>query len=144
MEADITRSSVNVEMLYSGVQTSALHTEIGFTLQGSIEAGGAAISLRLNLWAGVRSEQSKTSYLRSMRRKPHKKPASLAPKTALRRLVNLLHQAVRWTVFSRDPASHSITPTLMVRKRAGAAPWPVWPICIGWPLPQFGVPQMIQ
>jgi len=24
--------------------------------------------------------------------------------------------------------------------RAGAAGWPVWPTCVGCPLPQFGVP----
>src|SRR5436190_15935971 len=39
---------------------------------------------------------------------------------------------------------HWYTPTRTLRKRAGAAPWPVpitWP---GSPLPQFGVPHMIQ
>ena len=36
------------------------------------------------------------------------------------------------------------TPTLMLRKRAGDAPWPVPMVCMGWPLPQFGVPHSVQ
>ena len=36
------------------------------------------------------------------------------------------------------------TPTLTLRKRAGEAPWPVPMVCMGWPLPQFGVPQSVQ
>ena len=38
---------------------------------------------------------------------------------------------------------HPRTPTRIPRKRAGTAGWPVWPICCGWPLPQFGVPQNV-
>jgi hypothetical protein len=30
-----------------------------------------------------------------------------------------------------------------LRKREGDAPWPVPIVCIGWPLPQFGVPHKI-
>ena len=37
--------------------------------------------------------------------------------------------------------AHARTPTRTLRKRAGAAGWPVWPTWPGWPLPQFGVPQ---
>jgi hypothetical protein len=36
------------------------------------------------------------------------------------------------------------TPTLMLRNRAGAAPWPVPMVCMGWPLPQLGVPHSVQ
>jgi len=36
------------------------------------------------------------------------------------------------------------TPTLMFLKRAGEAPWPVPMVCMGWPLPQLGVPQSVQ
>ena len=36
--------------------------------------------------------------------------------------------------------AHARTPTLTLRKRAGAAGWPVWPVWPGWPLPQLGVP----
>ena len=36
------------------------------------------------------------------------------------------------------------TPILTLRKRAGAAPCPVPIVCIGCPLPQFGVPQRVQ
>ena len=39
---------------------------------------------------------------------------------------------------------HFMIPTCTLRKRAGAAPWPVWATCSGWPLPQLGVPQTIQ
>ena len=35
-------------------------------------------------------------------------------------------------------------PRLMLRKRAGDAPWPVPMVCMGWPLPQLGVPQSVQ
>src|SRR6185437_13958366 len=35
-------------------------------------------------------------------------------------------------------------PTFTLRKRAGDAPCPVPIVCIGWPLPQFGVPQSVQ
>jgi hypothetical protein len=35
-------------------------------------------------------------------------------------------------------------PILTLRKRAGAAPCPVPIVCIGCPLPQFGVPQRVQ
>ena len=31
-----------------------------------------------------------------------------------------------------------------LRKRAGEAPWPVPMVCMGWPFPQFGVPQSVQ
>jgi hypothetical protein len=49
-------------------------------------------------------------------------------------------------VCCRLPASYSFlyTPTLTFLNLAGAAPWPVWAICEGWPLPQLGVPHMIQ
>jgi hypothetical protein len=35
-------------------------------------------------------------------------------------------------------------PTRIFWKRAGAAPWPVPMVCMGWPLPQLGVPQRVQ
>ena len=35
-------------------------------------------------------------------------------------------------------------PILMLRKRAGLAPWPVPITCSGWPLPQFGTPHSVQ
>src|SRR4051812_34747981 len=34
-------------------------------------------------------------------------------------------------------------PTLTLRNRAGAAPCPVPMVCIGWALPQFGVPHSV-
>src|SRR3954463_8652273 len=34
-------------------------------------------------------------------------------------------------------------PTFTLRKRAGAAPCPVPIVCIGWPLPQLGVPHSV-
>ena len=37
--------------------------------------------------------------------------------------------------------AHPRTPTRTFRKRAGTAGWPVWPVCTGCPLPQWGVPQ---
>ena|SRR3974390_3372888 len=43
--------------------------------------------------------------------------------------------------------AHSLekaVPILTLRKRAGEAPWPVPIVCIGWPLPQFGVPHNTQ
>ena len=36
------------------------------------------------------------------------------------------------------------TPSLILRKRAGEAPWPVPMVCMGCPLPQLGVPQRVQ
>src|SRR5271169_6381934 len=36
------------------------------------------------------------------------------------------------------------TPIFTLRKRDGAAPWPVPMVCCGWPLPQLGVPQRVQ
>src|SRR5439155_531856 len=38
--------------------------------------------------------------------------------------------------------AHPRTPTRTPVNRAGADGWPVWPICPGWPLPQFGVPHV--
>jgi len=38
---------------------------------------------------------------------------------------------------------YPLTPTRIPRNRAGTAGCPVWPICWGWPLPQFGVPQNV-
>ena len=35
-------------------------------------------------------------------------------------------------------------PIFTLQKRAGAAPCPVPMVCIGWPLPQLGVPQSVQ
>ncbi len=35
-------------------------------------------------------------------------------------------------------------PILILRKRAGLAPWPVPITCSGWPLPQFGTPHSVQ
>ncbi len=35
-------------------------------------------------------------------------------------------------------------PILTLRKRDGDAPWPVPIVCMGWPLPQLGVPQSVQ
>src|SRR5579885_217535 len=43
----------------------------------------------------------------------------------------------------RDSVKKAV-PIPTLRKRAGAAPWPVPIVCIGWPLPQFGVPQSTQ
>jgi hypothetical protein len=43
---------------------------------------------------------------------------------------------------SHDPLY--AVPTVIARKRAGLAPWPVPMVCMGWPLPQFGVPQSVQ
>ena len=40
--------------------------------------------------------------------------------------------------------SEKAVPIFTFRKRAGEAPCPVPIICIGWPLPQFGVPQSSQ
>src|SRR5207253_141017 len=40
-------------------------------------------------------------------------------------------------------SGHPFTPTRTPRNRAGAAEWPVWAVCIGWPLPQLGTPQWI-
>src|SRR6266481_8613596 len=34
-------------------------------------------------------------------------------------------------------------PIRTLRKRAGDAPWPVPMVCMGWPLPQLGVPHSI-
>src|SRR6476646_6057226 len=34
-------------------------------------------------------------------------------------------------------------PTLILRNRAGEAPWPVPIVCMGWPLPQLGVPHSV-
>src|SRR5262245_7626566 len=39
---------------------------------------------------------------------------------------------------------HLKIPTFTFRNRAGEAPWPVPIVCIGSPLPQFGVPQSVQ
>src|SRR5579863_890747 len=36
------------------------------------------------------------------------------------------------------------TPTFTLRNLAGAAPWPVPIVCMGWPFPQLGVPQSVQ
>src|SRR5277367_526878 len=36
------------------------------------------------------------------------------------------------------------TPTFTFRKRVGDAPCPVPMVCMGWPLPQLGVPQRVQ
>ncbi len=35
-------------------------------------------------------------------------------------------------------------PSFTLRKRAGDAPCPVPMVCMGWPLPQLGVPQSVQ
>src|SRR5579859_3524328 len=50
-----------------------------------------------------------------------------------------------WLPMIKDSlrATHR-TPTLTRRKRAGAAPWLVWMICDGCPLPQLGVPHRLQ
>src|SRR5439155_2071194 len=39
---------------------------------------------------------------------------------------------------------HRPTPTCTLRNRAGLAPWPTWPVCIGSPLPQLGTPHCTQ
>ncbi len=39
--------------------------------------------------------------------------------------------------------NHQWTPTRTSRKRQGTAWWPVWPTCIGWPLPQWGTPKTL-
>src|SRR5208337_825931 len=47
----------------------------------------------------------------------------------------------------RVPCAHSsekAVPIFTFRNRAGEAPWPVPIVCIGWPLPQFGVPHSSQ
>src|SRR5690606_9137738 len=36
---------------------------------------------------------------------------------------------------------HQRTPTRTLVNRAGTDGWPVWPTCMGWPLPQLAVPQ---
>src|SRR5690606_31038569 len=36
---------------------------------------------------------------------------------------------------------HQWTPTCTLVNRAGTDGWPVWPTCMGWPLPQLAVPQ---
>src|SRR6266853_3592009 len=35
-------------------------------------------------------------------------------------------------------------PTFIFVNLAGEAPWPVPMVCMGWPLPQFGVPHSVQ
>src|SRR5206468_10953523 len=49
----------------------------------------------------------------------------------------------RPAAFGRRHRRYPRTPTRTPRKRAGTDGWPVWPICWGWPLPQFGVPQKV-
>src|SRR5271165_2432962 len=44
----------------------------------------------------------------------------------------------------RAHSFENAVPIFTLRKRAGAAPWPVPMVCIGCPLPQFGVPQRTQ
>ena len=41
-------------------------------------------------------------------------------------------------------SSENPEPIFTFRKRAGEAPCPVPMVCIGWPLPQFGVPHSSQ
>ena len=43
----------------------------------------------------------------------------------------------------QQAVAHPCTPTRMPRKRQGTEGCPVWPICCGCPLPQFGVPQNV-
>ena len=42
------------------------------------------------------------------------------------------------------PYLANATPTFIFRNREGDAPCPVPIVCIGWPLPQFGVPHSVQ
>src|SRR5580700_7555485 len=46
--------------------------------------------------------------------------------------------------FSRAHWFEKADPIFTLRNRDGEAPWPVPITCIGWPLPQFGVPQSTQ
>src|ERR1700719_4813709 len=46
--------------------------------------------------------------------------------------------------FKCDVHLAKATPILMLRNRAGEAPWPVPMVCMGWPFPQLGVPQSVQ
>ena len=48
--------------------------------------------------------------------------------------------------FSLSAGRHfaNAAPTFTLRKRAGEAPWPVPMVCMGWPLPQLGVPHSVQ
>src|SRR5271167_4526638 len=41
-------------------------------------------------------------------------------------------------------SSEKAVPIFTLRKRAGAAPCPVPMVCMGWPLPQLGVPHKTQ
>jgi hypothetical protein len=62
----------------------------------------------------------------------------------LRRLSGRVRQrAVEEVVDLRAGGYHRPTPTFTPRNRAGAAPWPTWPVCTGSPFPQFGTPHSV-
>ena len=52
-------------------------------------------------------------------------------------------RTVEEVVDLRAGGYHRPTPTFTPRNRAGAAPWPTWPVCTGSPLPQFGTPHSV-
>src|ERR1041384_3670406 len=52
---------------------------------------------------------------------------------------NILSPCLR----SNDQLPLYAVPIFIPRNRAGAAPCPVPMVCIGWPLPQLGVPQSV-
>src|ERR1700721_1452545 len=77
----------------------------------------------------------------------------------LRQLLHLRHRESPRLVMFRGSGSAALsprllfrggghfakaTPTFTFRKREGEAPCPVPMVCIGWPLPQFGVPHSVQ
>ena len=47
------------------------------------------------------------------------------------------------TILFGDIYFANAAPIFTLRKRDGDAPCPVPIVCMGWPLPQFGVPQKI-
>src|SRR5271165_1731882 len=68
-------------------------------------------------------------------------------------LARRLQLGHRWSVSEATDRSlcflfaHSLekaVPIFTLRKRAGAAPCPVPMVCMGWPLPQLGVPHKTQ
>ena len=52
-------------------------------------------------------------------------------------------RTVEEVVDLRAGGYHRPTPTFTPRNRAGAAPWPTWPVWTGSPLPQFGTPHSV-
>ena len=52
-------------------------------------------------------------------------------------------RTVEEVVDLRAGGYHRPTPTFTPRNRAGAAPWPTWPVWTGSPFPQFGTPHSV-